>query len=264
MFHLGWFAVEGVQGWGTDNYDASYRWNSPELHKTMARRLEEACLDFILIEDASAVPDQYGQSFEAYLKYAVGVPKFDPAVMATLMADATSRIGIIPTLTTTFYPPFLLARLVATMDHMTGGRIGWNVVTSSSELAAMNYGLEGLPEHDERYDVAEEYLDLCNQLWNSWDADAIVADPAAKIFADHAKVRKVNFQGPHYRCRGPLERSAVAPGPARHCPSGQFTPGHAVRGQACRHRPHARQSPGGNQSLSRRNPAPGGPGWARG
>jgi FMN-dependent oxidoreductase (nitrilotriacetate monooxygenase family) len=204
MFHLGWFAFGGIQGWGSPEYDPSYNWARGDLHQDMAKKLEAACFDFILIEDASAVADVYGASFEAYLGQAIGAPKFDPAVMANIIAGVTTRIGIIPTLTTTFYPPFLLARLLATMDHMTAGRAGWNLVTSSSDLAAMNYGLAALPEHDDRYDIADEYVDLCRQLWASWDADAVVADHQTGVFADHTKVRKINFEGAHYRSRGPL------------------------------------------------------------
>ena len=204
MFHLGWFAFEGVQGWGTDDYDPGYAWDRGELHKAMAQKLESACLDFVLLEDLSAVPDVYGGSFKTYVELAAQTPKFDPSVLATLMADATSRIGIIPTLTTTFYPPYLLARLASTMDHMSGGRIGWNIVTCSSEQAARNYGLDSLPAHDTRYDIADEYLDLCKKLWDSWEAGAIVGDHENDIFADHTKVKSVDFAGKHFRSRGPL------------------------------------------------------------
>jgi FMN-dependent oxidoreductase (nitrilotriacetate monooxygenase family) len=204
MFHLGWFAFEGVQGWGTPDYDPSYAWNRAEQHKAMAKKLEAACLDFVLLEDLSAVPDVFGGSVKTYVELAAQTPKFDPSVLATLMADATTHIGIVPTLTTTFYPPYLLARLASTMDHMSGGRMGWNIVTSSSEQAARNYGFESLPEHDARYDVADEYLDLCKQLWNSWEEGAIVGDHENEVFADHTKVKRVDFAGKHFRSRGPL------------------------------------------------------------
>lgn len=204
MFHLGWFAFEGVQGWGTHDYDPCYAWDRGELHKAMAQKLESACLDFVLLEDLSAVPDVYGGSFKTYVELAAQTPKFDPSVLATLMADATSRIGIIPTLTTTFYPPYLLARLASTMDHMSGGRIGWNIVTCSSEQAARNYGLDSLPEHDTRYDIADEYLDLCKKLWDSWEADAIIGDHENDVFADPTKVKRIDFAGKHFCSRGPL------------------------------------------------------------
>jgi FMN-dependent oxidoreductase (nitrilotriacetate monooxygenase family) len=204
MFHLGWFLYEAIQGWGSPEFDTDYGWANPRLHQDMAQRLEAAGFDFILLEDLSAIPDIYRSSREVYLREAVHAPKFDPAVMAGLIAAATSRIGIIPTLTTSFYPPFLLARQVQSLDLLTGGRIGWNIVTSSSERAAHNFGMAGLPEHDDRYDIADEYVDLCKRLWCSWEPGAVIADTASGVFADHRKVHEVNFVGEHYSVLGPL------------------------------------------------------------
>lgn len=210
MFHLGWFAFEAIQGWGSDDFAPECRWDRPDLHQAMAQKLEAAGVDFILLEDLSAIPDIYGGSRAAYLREAVHAPKFDPAVMAGYMLAATSRIGIIPTLTTSFYPPFILARQTQTMDLMSGGRLGWNIVTSSSELAARNFGMDGLPAHDARYDIADEYLELCKALWGSWEPGAVLADVETGVFADHAKVHAVNFTGDHYKVLGPLN---VPPSP---------------------------------------------------
>ncbi|WP_165799556.1 NtaA/DmoA family FMN-dependent monooxygenase [Sphingomonas oleivorans] len=210
MFHLGWFVYEAIQGWGSPEFDPAYGWSTPRLHQDMARKLEGAGFDFILLEDLSAIPDIYGASRAVYLREAVHAPKFDPAVMAGFMAAATSRIGIIPTLTTSFYPPFLLSRLTQTLDLMSGGRIGWNIVTSSSELAARNFGMPGLPEHDERYDIADEYVELCKALWRSWEPGAVLADTITGVFADQDKVHAVDFSGAHYSVLGPLN---VPPSP---------------------------------------------------
>jgi FMN-dependent oxidoreductase (nitrilotriacetate monooxygenase family) len=90
------------------------------------------------------------------------------------------------------------------MDLMSGGRLGWNIVTSSSELAAKNFGMDGLPPHDDRYDIADEYLDVCKQLWDSWAPGAVLADVETGVFADAAKVHEVNFEGPSYKVLGPL------------------------------------------------------------
>lgn len=204
MFHLGWFAFEGIQGWSNGTFDPSYDWASPLLHQKMAQALEQACFDFVLIEDASAISDEYGGNSDIYLRNALGTPKFDPAVMATYMAAATEKLGIIPTLTTSFYPPFILSRLTATLSHMSKGRVGWNLVTSSSDLAARNFSSEGLPEHDKRYDIADEYFELCTRLWQSWEADAVVLDHERGIFADPQKVHRLDFNGEYYQCRGPL------------------------------------------------------------
>ena len=159
-FHLGWFLQgSSVQAWGepwTGHIGQS--WMVPELFLDMARCLERACFDYILIEDSSYVGESFGGSTEIYLKNGIAVPRQDPSVVASLMTTVTSRIGIVPTFGTYAYHPYLLARLVATLDQVSPGRIGWNAVTGSSDFAAMNFGLHGMPEHDLRYDMADEYM----------------------------------------------------------------------------------------------------------
>ena len=99
------------------------------------------------------------------------------------------QLGVVATLSTTFYPPFMLARLCSTLDHIAGGRFGWNIVTSARTGSAQNFGMDKLTEHDLRYDIADEYLDLVCQLWDSWDADAVVLDRETGTYADFKKVR---------------------------------------------------------------------------
>jgi FMN-dependent oxidoreductase (nitrilotriacetate monooxygenase family) len=108
------------------------------------------------------------------------------------------------------YPPFLLARLAATVDHIARGRFGWNIVTSGEDAAAQNFGLDKLPEHDLRYEIADEYMDLVNQLFASWDPDAIVMDRNTETYADSTKVRPIHFAGKYFKSRGPLN---TAPSP---------------------------------------------------
>jgi FMN-dependent oxidoreductase (nitrilotriacetate monooxygenase family) len=120
------------------------------------------------------------------------------------MAAVTRRIGLAATLSTTFYPPFLLARLMTTLDHLSRGRIAWNVVTSYKVEEALNFGYQELLDHDKRYDRADEYMELCYRLWSSWDPDAVVMDPSTDTFADAAKVHAIDFEGTYYRSRGPL------------------------------------------------------------
>ncbi len=132
----------------------------PELFLNMARTLERACFDYILLEDSSYVGESFGGSTDIYLKNAIAVPRQDPSVVAALMTQVTSRIGIVPTFGTYAYHPYLLARLVATLDQVSGGRIGWNAVTGSSDFAAMNFGMQGMPDHDLRYDMADEYMEV--------------------------------------------------------------------------------------------------------
>ena len=147
MFHLGWFLGSGVtiQGWNEPGYPDSYDWTKPALFQDAIRALERACFDLLILEDSSTIPDAYGSSRDYYLRNAVMTPKFDPVALVGFLASVTSHIGIAPTLTTTFYPPFLLARLLATLDHFTDGRIAWNIVTATNDRAGQNYGLPGQP-----------------------------------------------------------------------------------------------------------------------
>ena len=181
-FHLGWFLQgSSVQAWGepwTGHIGAT--WMLPELFLDMARSLERACFDYILLEDCSYVGESYNGSTELYLKHGIAVPRQDPSVVASLMTAVTSRIGIVPTFGTYAYPPYLLARLMATLDQVSQGRAGWNAVTGSSDFAAMNFGLKGMPEHDLRYEMADEYMEVVRALWGSWEPGAIVADRASR------------------------------------------------------------------------------------
>ena len=126
-FHLGWFLGNsfGVHGWnqpwgGTGGQD----WAQPDLHIELAKALERACFDYLLLEDSLFVPDNYGSSMEFYLARALRAPKNDPLPLVPLIAQATTHLGIVPTISTSFYPPFLLARLIATLDLMSKGRVG--------------------------------------------------------------------------------------------------------------------------------------------
>jgi FMN-dependent oxidoreductase (nitrilotriacetate monooxygenase family) len=214
-FHLAWF-LEGssVQAWGEPwTGHIGQTWMQPELFLDLARGLERACFDYVLLEDSSYVGESYNGSNALYLSSALAVPRQDPSVVASLMSTVTSRIGIVPTFGTYAYPPYLLARLMATLDQVTAGRSGWNAVTGSSDFAAMNFGMNGMPEHDLRYDMADDYMEVVNRLWDSWEPGAIVADRKSGVFADPARVHAVNYEGKFYKTRGPLNS-----GP---CPQGR-------------------------------------------
>lgn len=214
-FHLGWFLGNsyGVHGWnqpwgGADGAD----WTQPDLHIDMARALERACFDYFLLEDSLFVPDNWGGSMDFYLARALRAPKNDPLPLVPLLAQATSRLGIVPTISTSFYPPYLLARLVATLDLMSKGRVGCNFVTSTAERAAQNFGLDAHIEHDTRYEMADEFVEVVSRLWSSWDEDAIVMDREAGMFVDPAKVRPIDFKGRFFTSRGPLNTARPAQG----------------------------------------------------
>ncbi|WP_439816701.1 NtaA/DmoA family FMN-dependent monooxygenase [Zavarzinia sp. CC-PAN008] len=204
MFHLGWFTNFCTDEWNGVFSAGGMPWDG-KFYVEMAQALDRACFDYILFEDKLAIPDAYGASYEIYLKQALSkVPKHDPVPITTLIGALTQNIGVVATMSTLAYPPFMLARLCSTVDHIAGGRFGWNIVTSAEDGAAQNFGMDKLPPKDLRYEMAHEYLDLVNQLFESWDPDAIVLDRENKIYADHTKVREINFKGKYYKCRGPL------------------------------------------------------------
>ncbi|OZE78231.1 FMNH2-dependent monooxygenase [Rhodococcus sp. 15-649-2-2] len=204
-FHLGWFGSFVPTSWntafeGSDSGD----WLNGDFYVDFAKTLERACFDFLLLEDSSMVSDTYGGSSEATLKTGGWAPKGDPMALAPLLTRATSHLGIALTASTSFYPPYLLARSISSLDHLSSGRIGWNVVTSSEDRAAQNFGMDALPPHDERYVRADEYVELVEKLWDSWDADAVVMDRETSTYVDHTKVHTIDFQGKYYSSRGPL------------------------------------------------------------
>src|SRR5213595_359649 len=123
-------------------------------------------------------------------------------------------------MSSSFYPPFLLARAAATIDHLSHGRFGWNVVTSGEDRAAQNFGLDRLYEHDHRYEMADEYMDLVFQLWESWDEDAVVMDRERNVYADFKKVHTVDFAGQFYKSRGPLNTARPPQGRPVICQAG--------------------------------------------
>jgi FMN-dependent oxidoreductase (nitrilotriacetate monooxygenase family) len=222
-FHLSWFLS---QGYGPKSWRSAWpgsdvaRWMMPDLFLDLARGLERACFDYVIIEDSSMVPYTFQGSHDTYLRYAASTPKLDPAVLVPYLAQATSHLGLIPTLSVTEYPPFLLARLVNSLDHVTEGRVGGNCVTSSNDGAAQNNGHLRQPPHDERYDMADEFVDLVTKLWDAWEPDAVLIDREAPMFADGAKVHPVNHEGKYFRCRGPLNAPRSPQGRPPICQAG--------------------------------------------
>jgi long-chain alkane monooxygenase len=204
-FHLGWFMNFIPPEWDTDDASPDAReWPNGRFYVDMARSMERACMDLIMIEDTVMVADAYGSTMEGALKHSAFAPKHDPIPLAVQIAVNTTNLGVVATMSTSFYPPYLLARLSSTVDSIAHGRFGWNIVSSAEDRAAQNFGLDGLPEHDERYNVAEEYFDIVNQLWDSWEADAVVMDRETHTFADFNKVHTIDFHGKYFKSRGPL------------------------------------------------------------
>ncbi|HEY0259112.1 MAG TPA: NtaA/DmoA family FMN-dependent monooxygenase [Lacisediminihabitans sp.] len=206
LLHFGWFlgAGFGVQGWGDPGYGIGYDWKQPSVYQDAARLFEASGLDLLIIEDGVTVPDTYGGTAEVNLSAARFVPKHDPLPLVPYLLAATSRLGIVPTLSASFYEPFTAARLLATLQHFANGRLGFNVVTSGSDIAAQNYGLDKQIDHDLRYDRADEWVEVVRKLWRSWEPDAVLEDTASGVFADFRKVHTIDHRGRFFQVRGPL------------------------------------------------------------
>ena len=202
-FHLGWFTYFGQNAWNDPLCSAPEPWTG-ELHIDLARAIERACFDYMLIEDTLSIPSVFKGSMETYLKHGITVPKHDPVPLTAILGAATSRLGFVTTLSTMAYPPFMLARLISTLDHLTRGRFGWNIVTSTEHAAAQNMGLQEIGQRSQRYDMADEYVELVEKLLESWEPDAVIRDSESGTYADPTKVHPVNFEGKWYRSRGPL------------------------------------------------------------
>jgi FMN-dependent oxidoreductase (nitrilotriacetate monooxygenase family) len=176
----------------------------PARYEHLARVLEAACFDAGFFADTFGLPDLHRGGYETYLGLGGQITYLDPMAVLPLMARVTRHLGLGATLSTTFNPPYHLARTWASLDLLTKGRVCWNVVTSATEMEAQNYGLDGLPPKELRYDRGDEVLEACCALWECWDADALVLDRDAGRFADPSKVRRADYVGRHVRTRGPL------------------------------------------------------------
>ncbi|MBR0645343.1 LLM class flavin-dependent oxidoreductase [Roseomonas hellenica] len=196
----------------TANHPGAWRHPEADLHdifdparyEHIARVLEAACFDACFYADTFGLPDIHGGNFDAYLRYGGQISYLDPLMILPVMARVTDHLGLGATLSTTFFPPYYFARTLASLDLLTKGRAAWNVVTSATNLEARNFGLDGIPPKDRRYDHAEEVLEACDALWNCWQDGAFVMDRESGVFIDPSKVRYANFEGPTLTTRGPL------------------------------------------------------------
>jgi FMN-dependent oxidoreductase (nitrilotriacetate monooxygenase family) len=181
----------------------------------VAQELERGRFDFIFFADSMGLADVYQGSSDAAIRHAVSFPMNDPSTIATALAGATKDLGLVFTSSILQETPFAFARRVSSLDHLTNGRVGWNIVTTFQKTAAENLGIE-LPNHKDRYAMAEDYVDACLALWEgSWEDDAVVMDRVRKIYTDPAKVHRIDKVGPYFKVAGPhmsapsLQRSPV-------------------------------------------------------
>jgi len=182
---------------GTGHHEAAWRYpdSTPELgldirhYQKIAQIAERGLLDSLFVADGYS-----GRSSG----------KLEPFTQLAALAVVTEHIGLIATVGTTYYEPYHVARKFASLDHISNGRAGWNIVTTGTESTAFNFGLDEHPEHALRYEFADEFVELTKQLWDSWEDDAVVYDKANGIQVDNNKVHEINFKGGHYFVKGPL------------------------------------------------------------
>ncbi|WP_032407869.1 LLM class flavin-dependent oxidoreductase [Rhodococcoides fascians] len=162
-------------------------------YEELAQLAERGKFDAVFFADGHSVRDPAG----------AGTWFLEPITALSAMARATTHIGLVTTVSSTFYTPFHAARMLASLDHISGGRAGWNVVTSMFDAEARNHGMDAIPAREERYARAEEFVDTALALWDSWDADALTIDRTG-MYADPAKVHSIDHDGKHFRVDGPL------------------------------------------------------------
>jgi alkanesulfonate monooxygenase len=189
--HTGAWRYPGA--WPDANFNLSHL-------KAMIRRLEAACFDAFFMADHLAV---LNMPVEA-LKRSHTVTSFEPFTLLSALSQVTERVGLIATGSTTFDTPYHIARRFASLDHLSGGRAGWNIVTTSNPDAALNFGLEELMEHGERYERAREFYDVVTGLWDSFADDAFIRDPASGVYFDPSRMHVLGHKGPEFSVRGPL------------------------------------------------------------
>ena len=172
----------------------------------LARTAERGCFDAIFFADSPATHAVYQGNVEASVHYAASWPNHDPMPLIAVMAAATERLGFGVTLSTTGTTPYLATRRITTLDYLTKGRVGWNIVTGFSNAEHEANGSSGSLSHDERYDYADEFMQICYRLWDCVPRDAVAMDASRKLFADPGRVRQINFEGRYLRCKavGPV------------------------------------------------------------
>ncbi|WP_425859878.1 LLM class flavin-dependent oxidoreductase [Arthrobacter sp. TWP1-1] len=188
---------------GTGHHEASWRHRdvdpraelSLEHYLTIARTAERGKLDSLFLADGLAISSNI--EFNAY-------SSFEPLTLLSALATATERIGLIATASTTYNQPYSLARALASVDRISGGRAGWNIVTSAGQGEAKNFNLADRPAHAARYERAHEFLDTAKELWDSWADDAVVADQETGRYSDPERIHQIDHEGKHFQVRGPL------------------------------------------------------------
>ena len=193
--------------------DRQIEFNTLEMWQDLVQTLERGFFDNIFFADSMGSDPAYNEDWTIYPSHGIHFPCHDPVTTAAALVASSEHIGLTFTSSVVQSPPFNFAKQVSTLDHLSNGRIGWNIVTGHIANGFRNFGFDGLIPHDERYRRAEEYLEVLYKLWEgSWEDDAVVADKQRGLYADAAKIHKINHDGEYYRVEGP---HIVAPSPQR-------------------------------------------------
>lgn len=197
--HVGYFFSRGFgpQGWGRPDWDWGWDWRRPDVYQQAVRELERAGVDLVVMEDAVSLGNP--ETLDLRVRSAYGGPKLDPLLLAPYLFAATSRIGLVPTVNAGITPPYLAARQAATLQHLSGGRFGLNVVTDTG--SARHVSGEPPLDHDAAYDRADEWTALLKDLWRSWDDGALADDGR---YADGSRIRARRHRGRFFDVTGPL------------------------------------------------------------
>lgn len=200
-------------GLWTHPRDQSYRFNELNYWTDLAQTLEKGLFDGLFIADITGVYDVYQHNLDVTLKESVQLPSHDPATLISAMAHVTEHLGFGLTVNLSYEHPYQLARRFGSLDHLTQGRIGWNIVTGYLDSAERLIGHQGLTDHDLRYDQAEEFLEFSYKFWqDSWEDDAVKRDKQQRIFTDPSKVHEIHHHGRFFQSDGVFQ---VSPSPQR-------------------------------------------------
>jgi FMN-dependent oxidoreductase (nitrilotriacetate monooxygenase family) len=215
--HLGAVFMNGQTQWAMGEWALpGYRsadWTKPDGWQETAQMLERSKFDVMFFADSLAANDHYGGSPDAAIKYSLEFPEHDPLPMIPYLAAVTSQMGIAATYTSSYAHPYGPARTFQTLANLTGGRAAWNVVASSFVAEAANFGMDKVIAHDNRYDRADEFVEVCKKLWSSWEPGAILEDRENRIWSDPSKIHAIDHEGEYYSCRGPLNVIPPETGP---------------------------------------------------
>lgn len=190
-------------------------YTQPDIWEDVARVAERGCIDMVFFGDGVGIPDTWEGSIDAAVKWGLQWPRHDMSPTIALMSRVTRHLGFGLTFSPTYMHPYYVARHVASLDHITGGRMALNLVTSARRSDAANFGFDELMEHDQRYERADEFIDVLKGLWSSVEPDAIVLDRETGVFADPDKVHYLDHAGEFFNVKGPLN---MLPAPQYHPP----------------------------------------------